>query len=295
LIGYAAAQLTAGGQVPGCKNTDPKTSYATTDPKNAAVDESIYNKLGCYNPAHDKYEKCQAWRQAEAAEEQACMARYQFWVGSLIGVFGLLGLFGTLIYTADAAKAASQSADAAKGTLIASQRAWIRRDRISFRSPLHMRDDGMVHTTVTIDFTNVGNVPALHVNEFAWLLAGEKGGGPPYDRAQSLFKKVRLQPISQGLILFAGESYPRRNGRHLQPQQGVHLIEASETLKAGEMTLYLATCINYAFSSDGSNHHQTSCLFEVRAPWFLHRDSGHIPEGQLALMEGGMGAIDTAD
>jgi hypothetical protein len=184
----------------------------------------------------------------------------------------------------------------ARDTLIVSQRAWIKRDRIAFAGPLVFRDDGLIHSHVILEFTNVGNAPALHVNMFAWLLP-VIGGAIPEDGARKRFEGVRGNPVSYGFTLFPGQAYPRARSPRIQ--LGIHLtkdeVDAASD-GAGRMVLYVAACINYAFSSDPNTNHQTSCLFEVVQPaQFLTRASGSIPDTDLILEESGFLGMDIAD
>lgn len=288
VVGYGFVQLATSGELPSCKNTDPRSGYAATDPKNAAMPQSIYYQLSCHDPAQDKDGKCQAWRQAEVAQEQACLARYQFWIGSAIALFGLAGLFLTL-------DANRQTADAAVATLVASQRAWIRRDKITFASPLIFRDDGLVYTSVVLHITNVGNAPALHVHIRAILL-GATDGEAPHEKALHLFNAWRQYSVYGGFPLFPKQAYPTRDFlvRHATILSKEDADAATDG--DGRMTLYLATCINYSFSSDPTRNHQTSCLFEIRshAHPFIMRETGEIQDKELWLMEE-LGVIDSAD
>lgn len=194
------------------------------------------------------------------------------------------------------AEAAKVSAEVAKQAMIASQRAWIRRTRIFFSTPLEVRDDGLVNSAVAFEFTNVGNAPALHINEFAWLLP-VTDGLVPQERATELFAGVREHPVSGGFTLFPGQSYPR--DRDIPVHHSVHLTnEQAEAASddAGRMSLFVAACINYVFSSDLNHHHQTSCLFEVRTPGFItHVGGTAIAETNLRLDESGFLGMDVAD
>jgi ABC-type multidrug transport system fused ATPase/permease subunit len=54
----------------------------------------------CKDPRAQRNNECQSWRQAEAAEEQTCIARRQFWTGTLISIIGLLVLLFSINYAA---------------------------------------------------------------------------------------------------------------------------------------------------------------------------------------------------
>jgi hypothetical protein len=186
----------------------------------------------------------------------------------------------------------------ARSSLIASQRAWIRRDQVFFTGPLEFRPDGLANTSVTLEFTNVGNAPALHVNMFAWLLPIGANGVVPHDRAKQLFAKVRKNPVSGGFTLFPGQAYPRTKGT--RTHQGIHITkEEADAVcdAANRMVLYVAACINYSFATGPSVNHQTACLFEVlSSTGFITRTPGtSIPTANLQLDPSGFLGMDIAD
>jgi hypothetical protein len=74
--------------------------------------------------------------------------------------------------TRKAANAANESARVATRTLIASQRAWIRAEPLLF-------DQTGVTTSVAFKIANVGNVPAMNVWPYAWLIVAKPKGPWP--------------------------------------------------------------------------------------------------------------------
>jgi hypothetical protein len=112
VIAYVALTVLAGGDPLRCQNSGSKPGYIDRDPQSRAqaptddqsrsVLNGSYKQLNCQKPENGQaYERCQQWRSAEAAEEQACLARRQFWLG-ILSVFGLLG---TIIYAGKQAQA----------------------------------------------------------------------------------------------------------------------------------------------------------------------------------------------
>lgn len=71
-----------------------------------------YKQLNCQEPQSEKeYEQCNQWYSAVGAAQQACINGLQFWVGGFIGILGLGGLFGTVVYAAKSAYAAGDAAE----------------------------------------------------------------------------------------------------------------------------------------------------------------------------------------
>jgi hypothetical protein len=111
LLWFAIAHVLAGGDLLRCKKPNQQPGY-TTDNQNPSLQsrapgqskafpQSIYKQLSCDKPETEKqYELCQQWRAAEGAEEQACIARRQFWIGSFLTIFGLIGLLLSINYAA---------------------------------------------------------------------------------------------------------------------------------------------------------------------------------------------------
>ena len=292
LFGYAVAFLVSGGDLLHCKKANPESSNAASQPKPVAIPEPIKNERDCRDSSSQRDEKCQSWRQAEAAEEQACVARRQFYAGAI----GLFLLFFTLLANAVAGWGAKEAADVARDTLIASNRAWIKRTRVYFATSLDFGPDGRVHSSVAYEFVNRGNAPALHIQMAACLLSIDNGHVPER-RARQFFEEERRKPIYGGFALFPKERYPRPRDRRVL--DGVHLTKEEAdraTDNAGRMTLFLAACISYTFASDPKKLHQTSCLFEVTTKQpFIIRNGPRIPETDLGLEETGILSMDIVD
>jgi hypothetical protein len=261
---------------------------------------AAYHNDNCQAPKdREEADLCQQWRVAEATEKSVALADSQHWLNSLQAWSTVIAAIATAAAAIAAGYAARSSADAAKvarDALVASERAWIRRDRIVFSEPLQFASTGLLNTSVQLEFTNVGSAPAIHVNTFAWLIPDEHGTAPQ-QRAREHFNSVRSNPVSSGFTLFPGQAYPR--DRDIPVHESVMLRpEETDTAsdEVGRISLYLAACINYSFASDPDKNHQTSCMFEVRAPWPIARGADDIPETQLGLLEiAGFGGMDLAD
>lgn len=281
----------------------PKTSTDQCHPKLRPFGLDVPAQSGDpVNQNSDKREKadlCQQIRMADAAEEAADTAWRQY----VVSKWALFGLFLTVVFTGlawkaarDAANHAESTANVAKQTLIESQRAWIRRDKITFDTPLTFTEDGVAITSVALEFTNIGNAPALNIEKHVVLLPGTNGEFPR-KRAEALFAKWREYPPSGGFALFPGQTYPRP--RDVPVPNSVHLTKDevdSCSDNRGRMTFYLAVCINYALSTDPTKNRQTSCLFEVGSNLgWISKDRGEISDLKVKLEGVGFHSIDTAD
>lgn len=243
-------------------------------------------------------ETCAQRRATIASERQADYAALALIVGflALAATVAAAVAAGIAAWATKAtADEAERSADYAGDAIVASTRAWIRRDKITFSAPLNFHSDGLLESSVDFEFTNVGNAPALHVNKFAWFIA-VTDGKVPKERAEKLFAQKRANPVSDGFTLFPSQSYPKPG----QIPVGQSLVLSAEKTtqavdEAGRLSLYVAACINYSFATDSKTNHQTCCLFEVGTPWDI-KSGLKIPKDQLSLREfAGFGGMDVAD
>lgn len=286
---------------------EPKASryyrQAQTD-KTPSSRESVERRAydpGCPDPqSREDADLCEQRRMADATVKTVALAdsQYRWNVAQAVGtIVAALAAALAAVFAGMAAKQAGRSTDVARETLIASERAWVKRIRIYFSSSLDFREDGLVFSSIAFEFTNVGNAPALHVQMAAWLLP-ITNGGPPERRAKELFEERRNHPVSGGFTLFPGDSYPRN--RDIQTNELVVLTPEEAVAaadNAGRLSLYLAACISYAFSADPAKYHQTSCLFQVEPTTgiFITADRRSIPETELRLQESGFLGMDLAD
>jgi hypothetical protein len=113
LVGFAMGHLISGGDLLYCKQTHASSSKSAQNQEPTPAPSTIGDKKDCRDQGTQRDSACQGWRQAEAAEDQACVTRRQFYAGTFIGVMGLLGLMLTVVFTAQAASGAIQAAKAA--------------------------------------------------------------------------------------------------------------------------------------------------------------------------------------
>ena len=112
--------------------------------------EPAYQTPNCAVPKNDKQDElCQQWRAARAADEAACVARWQFWIS--LAAFG--GLLATVAYTAQSARAAAAAASA----IAQSERAFV---KMSHASPGVTFDEAAEMGAVKIHLKNYGRTPA---------------------------------------------------------------------------------------------------------------------------------------
>lgn len=117
--------LLTGSNLMGCKKPYENPRYSTPNP-NLPLQYSpipgvaqsfphiVTKELRCNKPGtKEEYELCQPWRQAEAAEEAACVSRIQL----VLGVFGFGLLWLTFRANAVAARGAERAAIAAEEAL----------------------------------------------------------------------------------------------------------------------------------------------------------------------------------
>ncbi len=148
LIGFLITHIVAGGHdLIGCYRDSPRAV--------STIQSSNGRQVDCRDVRAQTDDKCQAWRQAEAGERQACIAYAQFVIGSLISLLGLGGLILTVRYTAASAQAASEAAQqAAKAVDVQMQAegAFFYITRVE-RDPIW--PDGVI-----VHFINAGKTPA---------------------------------------------------------------------------------------------------------------------------------------
>ena len=199
-----------------------------------------------------------------------------------------------------AANAAKQSADVAKQTLIAAQRAWIKAKIDIGNIPLVFDQNG-ASTTVSFEITNVGNAPAINVTSHAWLIVGKQRQFPLAEQ-QRRFDEIRRQPFMFGFTLFPGENFPGAIGIGLWTVQvNVTRDEIDEGFRltnGAYISLYVIGCIDYTFPIDADMHHQTTFMLELRKTLpdiFIRPDDGQIPPSSLTLTDFNFGLGRHAD
>jgi hypothetical protein len=187
------------------------------------------------------------------------------------------------------AKAAKESADVAKQTLVAAQRAWVRTDQIGFGGGGLAIDMNGASVSVSFKITNTGNSPAINVSPHAWLFVLKSGGPFPLQEQQRRCGEIRSQPFATGFTLFPGESFPSNIGIgnwSLGTNASREDIEEGATASADkkQILLYVFGCIDYTFPTDATTHHQTGFILEVRKDlaFPISLEDGTIPIARLS-------------
>lgn len=162
----------AQGRVVACAQANPRPGYSPDDPKPALQStrhfqttahpfQPLYKEMNCEKPYGPKeYEFCQQWRAANAGQEQACIAGFQFWLGSLttyVSALGLLALIATVIYTALMAGATSQQVALSRQAMTNTERAFVYHDGMRWIS--HPIDGGRIIWNLRPSWINSGNTP----------------------------------------------------------------------------------------------------------------------------------------
>ncbi|HUY68406.1 MAG TPA: hypothetical protein VMV79_03805, partial [Alphaproteobacteria bacterium] len=110
------------------------------------------------------------------------------------------------------AQAAQKSAEVAKQTLIAADRAWIRIDRIEFANPGLFINNNGASGSVSFKITNIGKGPATNITLHAWLFAQKNGSPFAYEMQKQKCDEIRGQPLWAGFTLFPEDSFPNSIG-----------------------------------------------------------------------------------
>lgn len=246
------------------------------------------------------------WRFYPSGED--AITRYTFWLMLFTGVLALVAIIQIyFLYSADktaaiTANAAKESADVANKALIASQRAWVRADKIGFGGGGLAIDKNGASVSVSFKITNTGNSPALNVTPHAWLVVLKSGGLFPWQEQQRRCDEIRNQPFGTGFTLFPNESFPNNIG---VGEWSFGTNASRDDIEKGALTsvdkkqllLYVVGCIDYTFPTDATTHHQTGFILEVRRDRLLPVtfEDGIIPIDRLSLMESAMNAGRHAD
>jgi hypothetical protein len=239
------------------------------------------------------------------------VAEYTGWLAVFTALLVLVSAFqiGFLIIAdktaTKTAQAAKESADVAKSTLVASQRAWIRTEIGVGNQPLIFYPKGHptgASVSVSFKLTNVGNSPATNISYHAWLVLLKNGGPFPAAEQEARCGEIRQQPLGQGYTLFPNEIFPGNIGFgewSLGIGIGPEEIEKGLVVGGGKnVSLHVVGCVDYAFQTDPGKHHQTGFILELRrktAPHLLRPEDENIPADELELRESGMGDGRRAD
>jgi len=197
-----------------------------------------------------------------------------------------------------------ESADTARSSLIASNRAWIR-PAISPAGKFRIDKNG-ISGSVRVEMTNVGNAPASHINIEVWM-APYIDGQTPWDLLKS--KSIRIHRPTVGYSLFPGEVFPKDKGIggwHVGVQ--VRRDDCERAAAQGKnqnkiITLYVYGCITYTFASNPVGCHQTRFIYQLGRnpltspfqPYISIAEDDEISGEDLWLMEPAVGIGVEAD
>jgi hypothetical protein len=184
----------------------------------------------------------------------------------------------------------SASANAAKDSLIASQRAWVKIEEIGLGGGGLAIDENGVSVAISFQITNVGNSPATNITHHAGLVVLASGVSLPQEQ-QELCDAVTKAPFGLAFALFPGEHFPANMGFG-QWSLGVNAgpAEVKKGLSGPEkknISLFVVGCVDYTFATDPTGHHQTGFIRDLvkKIPSVISVDEGMVPVDKLILRE----------
>jgi hypothetical protein len=218
------------------------------------------------------------------------------WLIIWMSVLTLLGIVGTVIYTArqwkatdKAANAARDAADTGRDTLIASNRPWLDVD-ISIVGPL-MFDSAGAHLEANIITSNLGHSPAIHVakgQEFIQVIAGSPNPWQEIKRRCQSADGQSALPANRGVTQTIFPGKPQSEHWNLT----LSLTEMSKEIIPGERLPFIypaiVWCVAYGADFSKSTHHTGYAWNVLRsAPQLrggiglIDPSAGNVPAGQL--------------
>jgi hypothetical protein len=164
---------------------------------------------------------------------------------------------------------ARESADVAKQTLIATNRAWLTVDVTLARDHNHIIfDSNGAVLPIRIDMKNVGNAPAVKVSWHAWVVFEGNRSNAIQEQALRC-DRIRQQPFGIGPTIFPQERFPDPDlGWSFGAGTSWEEINAAVPREAGggqiARIVSLIGCVDYTFPADPDVHHQTGFVLFVR-------------------------------
>jgi hypothetical protein len=247
----------------------------------------------------------------ELTDKLATFTKWLFWATFVLGIctaglvyFGrkqALDMRASLDIARQSANAAKKSAELAKNTLIATQRAWIRIDQIALSGGLFFNEMG-ASAAVSFTITNIGNSPAIKISPHARLVVMKISGPFPPEEQRELCDAIRQNESGSGFTLFPNESFPRNIGIAAW-SLGINVsreeIETARVASADRkhISMHIVGCIDYTFPADENFHHQTGFILELRMSegYWINPDEESIPVDRLSLIDFPMGIGRHAD
>ena len=195
----------------------------------------------------------------------------------------------------DAAKAAKDSADLARDTLIASHRAWVKIEQASITGPLAFKSHNAT-TAIAFRLSNVGNAPALQVQPHAWLLVQHKDMNP-FDEQKRQCDNIKNSPMGIGVAtIFPGEIFPDNlgmGGFNFQLTATAEEVEKGMAVSEDKkrVSFWIVGCVDYTFPTDTRAHHQTRFVFQLlkNIPEPITSEDGSFSQNGLRLIDMGIG------
>ena len=176
--------------------------------------------------------------------------------------------------TIRSANTAKETADIARSTFIAGNRAWIKLDGTpEIISPLKFDETGQGQLSVKINLKNIGRSPALSVNVEAVCIADislfmNRKLNNPLD--QSECKSLRKNNYNTGTTIFPSQSITYIGGYALLVLKN-ELDERKSLLTSkgikdpdflNKTSPIISGCVDYVLQEDGS-HHQTGFVYNL--------------------------------
>jgi hypothetical protein len=294
-VGLAGAVLLliAAGLIHHYKNTE-RAEHAASQQYEETKRIKPLGVAGSDRPYTDPKAYREEWRAERDLNAQREMAYWAFWT-FIATCFGIVILCATFWETAkaaiaagDAAQSSARSADIAKETLVATERAWLRRDDVRFTTGIII-DQGGARTTIEMGVTNVGKAPALDAIMYARMLV-TFDGHIPVKQAKAMLECIRADPYKgHGEVVFPGDTLPRGGRQRLVGHPAVGKGDIDRALKEsnGYINFFVVVCVDYTFPSDMNRRHQTGALlvFDRASDKPINVKDGNIPIEDLLLSD----------
>ncbi len=179
----------------------------------------------------------------------------------------------SITHAETAAKAAFTSAEVAKQTLIASNRAWIEPIIEKADASLILNKFGASYA-LKLSFKNTGNSPAVDIRFEGWLVGRKMDNSRGLKQVSPIIPHRSKCAVSRnqthpgiGNMLFPGEEFPSAQ-RYTTVELGCSMsgeeLDSVSFINNGKrcVVLYAGGVVNYTFVTDKVTH-QTSFLYEI--------------------------------
>lgn len=211
------------------------------------------------DPAHASLSARLSAEANQLARSSILLLRWQAVVtaiGVMTGAATLVSAIAAALYARRAALESGRSADIARDSLVASERAWLNVEVIAL-GPLRFHPLGDVDILIGIEISNVGRTPALNVHTSAEMILDHREAPAVVER---LARESRTLNKTWSRLLLPGQKYLRKWG------PSAHLAE-KDTL----ILPVIVGVVTYQITPDASLH-QTA--FAVTLAQQRKQDSG---------------------